>query len=187
MTHYYRPYTAPPAVPIETIIHQDDPLWPTMCLLLVSTRDVFSAPLGLKISSYRLANVLLTSSLLLPFNEPISNDSSMGLVGLMFFFNDLQITDKTLVWVEQLKWLKLRYLGIEHGAEAKYRLASGTCLQTDSPWSNWSGSATHCWIVPLGTPGVDSVTTIAFSPMLPSLQHQMNLLAWLYANRGKSP
>ena len=60
----------------------------------------------------------------------------MGLVGLMFFFNDLQITDKTLVWVEQLKWLKLRYLGIEHGAEAKYRLASGTCLQTDSPWSN---------------------------------------------------
>lgn len=40
--------------------------------------------------------------------------------------------------------------------------ASGKYLQTDSPWSNWSGGTTHCWIFPLGTPGVESVTTIAF-------------------------
>lgn len=47
-------------------------------------------------------------------------------------------------------------------SRSRIQTASGTYLETDSPWNSWSGSTTHCWIVPLGTPGVDSVTTIFF-------------------------
>lgn len=47
-------------------------------------------------------------------------------------------------------------------SRSRIQTASGTYLQTDSPWGNWSGSTTHCWIVPLSTPGFDSVTAIAF-------------------------
>lgn len=47
-------------------------------------------------------------------------------------------------------------------SRSRIQTASGTYLETDSPWNSWSGSTTHCWIVPLGTPGVDSVSTIVF-------------------------
>lgn len=69
-----------------------------------------------------------------------------------------------------LVW-SLRELEITDKAEERLKLpeqSKNTNLQTgykyvqaDSPWGNSSGSTTHCWIVPLGTPGVDWVTTIA--------------------------
>lgn len=75
---------------------------------------------------------------------------------LVWSFYELEITDKALVWAESAQ--------AEASGNWTWRIqtASGTYLQTDSPRSSWSGSTTHCWIVPFGTPGVDSVTTIAF-------------------------